>query len=275
MTERPEEWMWKSETFTLPSTHVGGEFKLFVQLPPDHATSGQTYPVVYLLDGNWYSGAVSETVVLHTFFEVLPHLIVVGIGYPTDKFDEVLATRARDLSPVADEAWAATAPARFGIPHLTMTTSGGPDFFRFLTEELFPHIEKAYRGDPADRTLMGHSFGGLMALYALFHQPAAFKRYVSASPSLWWADEATFGYERDYAAKHDDLPVRLFLSAGANEEAAPSHMTSNVVRLAAILKDRKYAGLELEMVVFDGEDHLSVINASLTRGLLWVFREMN
>src|SRR4051812_33950553 len=56
---------------------------------------------------------------------------------------------------------------------------------------------------PADRTLLGHSWGGTFAFYTLFREPRVFHRYVIASSGANPEDEAA------YAREHDQSPDRL------------------------------------------------------------------
>jgi pimeloyl-ACP methyl ester carboxylesterase len=49
-------------------------------------------------------------------------------------------------------------------------TGGGGKFLSFLKQELIPLIDQTYRADPNGRVLVGHSYGGLFALYALFER---------------------------------------------------------------------------------------------------------
>jgi predicted alpha/beta superfamily hydrolase len=86
----------ETEERTLFSTHVGRDYHLFVALPENYATSGQSYPVVYLLDGNVMFGmAAGLAPGLHWSREA-PELIVVGIGYDVDTFEQWGHQRERE-----------------------------------------------------------------------------------------------------------------------------------------------------------------------------------
>jgi uncharacterized protein len=136
--------------------------------------------------------------------------IVVGIGYPTgeplaEATKEVLRLRARDLTPVPD-------PAKAGDD--SKPSGGAPAFLTFVQSELIPLIEREYRSDGAARVLVGHSYGGLFTLYALFHQPQLFAGYVAGSPSLFYGDRVTFADEAAFAEGRRSLPVKLYLGIG-------------------------------------------------------------
>ena len=147
-------------------------------------------------------------------------------------------------------------------------------FLRFIREELKPFINANYRTNPEDSTFLGNSYGGLFGLYALFRHPDTFNRYIAVSPSLWWGDRTIFEYEEEFADKHSDLPVKLFLAVGGLEERQypTSRMVSNLVEFHGKLEDRNYSGLEMEMIVFEGETHHAVFPGAFSRGLRSVFR---
>jgi predicted alpha/beta superfamily hydrolase len=265
-----------SEERTLSSKSVGQEYRILISFPMNYAESDEKYPVLYVLDPNmlfgWIAALVRESALLRavgypTSGFVPPNLIVVGIGYPMTLYRQPklpFGLRTRDQTPTnvpdIDEVW--------GGP-----SGGAKNFLRFIRDELMPCINSNYRTDPTDSTIVGHSFGGLFALYVLFHEPDAFKRYVASSPSLWWDKKVTFEYEREYASKHSELPAKLFLSAGATEELEfeKAHMTSNLKEFAEILRKRNYVGLEWRSHVFEDEGHLSVEGAAVCKGISSVF----
>ena len=75
--------------------------------------------------------------------------------------------RQRDLLPVPD---------------------GADRFLEMIAGELLPAIGRIAPLDPARRTLIGHSYGGLFALHALFTRPDLFEAHVAGSPSIWWQE---------------------------------------------------------------------------------------
>ena len=72
------------------------------------------------------------------------------------------------------------------------------------------------------------------------------------------------------------LDVDLFLSVGGLEEDSEkpeddSKMVTNARMMASQLEDRGYPNLRLTFHVFEDETHLSVIPATISRGLRDVF----
>lgn len=268
-----------TEVRFISSDIIDDEFKLSIALPQNYAETTTRYPVVYLLDANIFFGMVTETARLLQFGQEIPDCIIVGIGYPDDA--QHLGLRCRDYTPTRDDegnrAWLEKISQGRKVPIKFRGSGGAEQFLAFLCQELMPHLHECYRIDPDDMVLAGDSLGGLFALYTVFHQPATFKRYIIGSPSLYCGDAITFDYEAAYAAAHSDLPVTIFLSSGALEaifEPEFAAMLSNVARLTELLTSRKYPGLKLISHIFDNETHLSVIPATMSRGLRAVFNEV-
>jgi predicted alpha/beta superfamily hydrolase len=259
----------------LKSSIVNDTYRLHIALPTNYEKSDRTYPVVYVTDGNtlfpmvW---AISQT--LNSDWQ-LPRLITVGVGYDTDKLREMWRNRERDFLPTNASATDASRRQEFTRTGIRRGKAGS--FLRFLREELKPFINANYRTNPDDSTYVGISYGGLFGLYALFHRPDTFSRYVIGSPAIHHDNKVVLTYESNYASKHHDLPVRVFMSVGAREELDdplidPSfQFVTNMKTLAKTLQERDYPGLQLTTRVFEDETHGSVIPKTFSRGLRVVF----
>ena len=264
-----------TEVRLLKSSIVNHAYRLHIALPTNYAKSDRSYPVVYVTDGNtlfpmvWViSGALSSD-------WQLPRLIIVGIGYDTDKVGELWRNRERDFLPTNASARDASQRQEFTRTGIRRGQAG--PFLRFIREELKPFINANYRTNPDDSTYVGISYGGLFGLYVLFHHPDTFNRYVIGSPAIHHDNRVLLTYESSYAANHDDLPVRVFMSVGAREELddpliEPSfQFVTNMKTLAKTLQERGYPGLQLTTHVFDDETHVSVVPVTFSRGLRVVF----
>jgi predicted alpha/beta superfamily hydrolase len=180
----------------------------------------------------------------------MPDIVVVGITYSGDNPDYE-ALRAMDYTP---------------SPGDRKGSGDGPKFLKFLKSELIPYIEASYRGDPSRRILGGHSFGGLFTLYAMFTDPSLFWGYLAGSPDLKWDNGFLLKQEADFAMKHKELPVRLFLAVGGAEELLTPDI--NFVRTFAA---RNYDGLHWDGRVVEGEGHAGVKPEFYNRGLRFLF----
>jgi len=103
------------------------------------------------------------------------------------------------------------------------------------------------------------------------------------SPTLGYGEKALFKLESTYAVAHQELPARLFLGIGDQEEQAPfsalGHRgtivsVSDFYRFAAILQERGYDGLKFTKRVFTGFDHTDVPGPIFAAGLRYVFKEI-
>ena len=264
-----------SESRFLKSRLLGKEYKIQVALPAGYAESKETYPVLYLLDADIWFGGIAETIRNFVAFrkmfsiQTVPDMIVVGIGYPIDpaKPSEYYAgwfsARAKDFSPTNDPA------APYGLDALP--SGGANDFLAFIRDDLKPFINSNYRANPEDSTVYGASFGGLFALYVLFHRPDTFNRYIAISPSLWWDKKVTFNYESKYANEHTELPARLFLSQGSLEKDDLQDHVQNLQEFVQILQKRNYKGLEWSSHIYEGENHLTACEAAKSLAIVSVF----
>jgi predicted alpha/beta superfamily hydrolase len=252
MVLHPLATIFHSEAMSLTSAVVGQEFSIPVWLPPSYAEWDRTYPVLYVLDANICFGLAADVVTSLLFGKEIPEIIVVGVGYPVQSYREWQTLRARDLTPTV---------------MTEVPGSGGADaFLTFMRTELFPFIESGYRADPTDRALAGYSYGGLFALYAMLSQPGVFQRYAASSPYVVWDHGFIWKLEADYAARHRTLPARLFMSTGSLEEEAAA-----IKETDAVLRERSYAGLRQEFLVFDGETHLSVVAPAFMPGVKSIY----
>jgi hypothetical protein len=272
MTSLPLAAIPSTEAQVLRSFAADQEYLISVALPFHyHERPEQTYPVIYVLDANLFFGMVVDMVramnVRVPFCNELPDAIIVGIGYPTsgslaESHAQVMHLRMRDFLPHADE-WAENF-IRENFPVANPLAGGGADrFLKFIHQELAPMIESEYRADPADRTLLGHSWGGLFALYTMFLQPRFYQRYVVVSPDLY------FDYEQIFAEHYDSFPIRLYLGIGESEMGAEEQ--SRFASLISMLEGRRYPDFSITHQIIPKCTHCAVVAPAFQAGLVAVF----
>jgi predicted alpha/beta superfamily hydrolase len=140
---------------TIRSAILNEDRDILIYTPPDYDKSRMRYPVLYLLDADDHFHSATGIVRHLADNGLIPGLLVVGVRN-TDRW--------RDLTPGGDENLREEMPA----------SGGGERFLRFLKEELAPYIDTRYRTRPY-RILIGHSLGGLMAVYAFLREPTLFQ----------------------------------------------------------------------------------------------------
>jgi hypothetical protein len=226
---------YKIDVRTLDSSIMGRDYTIYVGLPRDYSVE-TSYPVVYVLDGDYMTMLVWSLTDVLDFFDRIPPVIVVGIGYGGDNFDSIEGLRSDDFRGERVDG-----------------------FLQFIQVELIPEIEANYSTDPTDRTIFGHSLAGDAGLHAMFHEPELFQRYILSPASSYQAEE------NEYAESHDDLPVTLYLFVGSWEA------TQGVSSLYDILAARQYPGLKMEMDILEGDTHFTVVPGATFKGLISVF----
>jgi len=143
---------WTREVYTLASKSLGEELHLYVGKPPTFARSQRKYPVLYLLDGQYYFSEVQSAVAVLADSGQIPELVLVGIESKDRRVD--FTPPEIDLPDVGDRA-------RAGV------------YLDFLERELVPACAAQLRADKP-RVLLGHSHGGLLVLYAVAQRPQVF-----------------------------------------------------------------------------------------------------
>jgi len=236
----------------LASKHVDQTYEIDVWFPPDYQKESARYPVIYVLDAECNFGCASYIVKRLIKNGDIPKVLVVGIAYNTEEND-YYTKRDRDSTPT-------TKLYRLG--------GGVEPFIQFFETELIPFINRNYRTQPEDRTIVGHSITGFFCAYALFKHPLLFSRYLIVSPSLWYANDLIFDYEKEFAETNASLNAAVFLSTGRDESEQMVRTTERMIRT---LTGRKYAGFRFTSEIPEGEHHRSIFPSAFTRGMRWLF----
>lgn len=179
-------------------------YRVRVQVPTLTAPESG-WPVVYLLDGEAAERALAQAPDLDT----LP-VIIVTVAHDHDP-EATKAARAYDYTPPAPDG----APSV--DPRVPAWPAGGADaFLALLDTQVRPAVVAEHAADPTRQVLAGHSYGGLCVLHALCRQQG-YAGYVSASPSIWWRDEAILGEVDALRSATQVSPARVHLLVGEHE----------------------------------------------------------
>lgn len=243
------------ETETLQSKILDEERQLMIHLPAGYETSGESYPVMYLLDPRGRFHHTTGTLSALARNGEIPNMIVVGV---------VNTDRTRDLTP----PWTRTDSEQTIERRLAAIEAGGGanNFLSFLKNELIPHVDRTYRTTPF-RMLVGHSFGGLFAVHSLVTEPDLFSATLSISPSLWWDEGLSVEQTRDLFKARPDLKHRLFLTL-ADEGG---DMVEQFRNMQTVLKYEAPESLSWHAEVYDGETHSTIPMPSVYSGLRFFF----
>jgi hypothetical protein len=237
------------ETFTVDSKVLGERRVINVYLPPDYATTGQRYPVLYMPDGGIKEDFQHITGLVDVSIknEVIRPMMVVGIENTERRRDLVGPTtvaKERELAPHA----------------------GGADRFRmFLRDELKPLIAARYR-TTAESTLIGESLAGLFVVETLLVEPTLFDSYIAVDPSVWWNEQAAV---RVAAARFDAWsvpPRRLYVTTGDLPE-----MQQGVAVLLEAWRSHHPAGLDIHYDPLPDQQHNTIFPVAALRAFRYLF----
>ena len=274
----------------------GRAYQIDIALPQVPPPSGG-YPVIYVLDGNWYFASMTEAVRRNA-----PKAIVVGVGYPLQNpiwAPRILSTFKNLSADYNQEAWAINFARLYDLsvpaddaelkkqgyalskdqPYTREDIGGVDDFLKTIEVEVKPRVYALadathLQVNRGDQTLFGHSLGGLAAVEALFTEPQAFRTFVAASPSINWVDRKVLQKADAFEAqvKSGKITPRILFTVGANE---PGQMVGDACELAGRLKAvRGAAGYEVaDCAVFAGQEHGLAPWPAIGRAVSFAFPE--
>ncbi len=230
----------RTERFSVASESLGENREIVVRLPGDYSSGAGPYPVLYVTDADWQFSMIAEYVEYLSFWKRIPPMLVVGI---------LNVERNRDFVPRVDPTFPFTGEADRFLP--------------FLFEELRSEVESRYRAGDFN-VLFGHSFGGVLALHALFERPDAFDAYIAVGTSTWISDRVLFDEANAFfdAGKTTDAMVYLAIAEADGGPTVPVGM-----EFADLWKARAPASLEWSFRVEPETSHFTAVLPSLHRAL--------
>ncbi|WP_437918019.1 alpha/beta hydrolase [Sphingobacterium sp. LRF_L2] len=216
----------------------------------------RSYSVIYVLDGeaNFEKVISAQQILLEeACVDALP-AIIIGI---------MNVDRERDYTPTH-------APVVFKGKERFYTSGAADDFLRFLHKELFQEIDNRYRTN-GKKMLVGHSFGGLFALYTLISKADVFDNYLVIDPSLWWDDEyvnrlfKTKGLSKNRSNK----PQLYLATAGTNGKTIEKRNHEQAIFSFVSFLESDGIGeiLKVDLRRFERENHGSIISPAIYDGL--------
>ena len=267
-----------TKTHRFESKTNGVEYELFVALPPEYQTSKSSYPVIFTTDPTFIFPILCG--VAKSLYPLIPESIIVGIGHTDLDFKELDEKgrnakaeihRARDFLPYKF----AKSTRHFTHDNLDLETriiesSGQAENFKdFITTELIPFIDKTYKTN-SERTLIGHSFGGIFTSFMMLKYPNFFQNYLVISPILNFEDGLIFN-EIIHLSK--TAPIKIYFCAGSFE----SGYSTNKNFLADLKKfhDQINSSLNItaKIEIFEDEYHCTVVPLAISKGLRFLCKE--
>lgn len=236
----------------LHSKVLGRDQEIWIYTPPSYADSASNprVPVLYFPDaGSSYLYLAGLVDFLASDGARVPPMVLVGIANGQDA-----AARIHDLSPA------------FSAAH--NGGGGAEQLYRFIHDEVIPYTEARYRAAPF-RILVGHSLGGLFAVYVLRAHPETFNAVIASSPSLSWDDRALLKNPAPWGRAGQ----LLFFTTESPDWTFP-HQTA-VGEFSKLLREHAAAGLKWEFKGYPSEWHGSVYLPGVYDGLEFIFPDWN
>jgi predicted alpha/beta superfamily hydrolase len=247
---------------SLYSKILNEERKIWVYEPvTDNLFAKQSYPVVYLLDGDAHFYSVMS--IIQQLSEVnmsmvLPKMVVIGITN-TD--------RTRDLTPTHVSFDPEIPDSNY------LKTSGGAEAFTsFIEKELIPYVDSAYSASPY-RILIGHSYGGLYCVNTLLNHTSLFNGYIAIDPSMNWDNRKLLNLAKDLLAQKKFKNTSLFLSIANQGYSDTDSLKDNsaAFELAKYLDTNRNNNLIFQWHYYKDDNHGSVPLISEYDGLRFIF----
>ncbi len=237
------------------------EFIVHVPDASDQKISTETYPVLFLLDGDvLFTKTVGILNHLSSAYggEKCPKMIIVGIQHPN---------RMKDLLPVVSK--------------------DNPDmkdnFTDFLKKELIPYIDKHYPTQPY-RVLAGHSLGGLRTANTLIYHQQLFNAYIALDPSMGhdmnqWSfktdgilKQKSFDNKSCFVAMAHTMPPGMDTAVINRDTGGAARHMRAIMRFCNGINDYGVKGINFGWKYYPEEAHAGVTFSGMYDGLSYIFR---
>lgn len=196
------------------SQHIG-DYKITIY-SPNKSVPKDGWPIVYLLDGDSYFLTAVNILTSQTCDRCdIQEGIIVAIDYYGK------TRRGQDYLPKPDNLLLEVLPNN--QVNFLESYGGADAFWKFITQELKPTIEKRFVINPHKQAIFGHSYGGLFTLYAFLTKQPIFNTYIISSPSMWFSGSFIFKPLAQYIqqnANHSlSKPINVLISVGSGEQS--------------------------------------------------------
>jgi len=217
------------------SIKIGDTYEIIIRKPKIFDTA-KSYHLVYFTD----AGIKSGKVILSQAEENIKNCILIGIAHKGD-WD---TKRQRDFIPSDAGGYN---DKNFGQ---------ASRFFLFMKDELIPYLDKKFTKQKS-KVFIGHSFGGLLALYMSMRENKLFDHYYAISPSVWANYKELMKIEKQYASINKRYNSSISIYAGSLEFL--NKVLSSSQEFYNTVKGRNYTGLSISYTTLDGVNHYGIV----------------
>ncbi|WP_343659849.1 alpha/beta hydrolase-fold protein [Chryseobacterium sp.] len=235
--------------FLIESKILNQPRSIWVHLPEGYSSS-QTYPVLYLLDGDAHFKYVSQMADYLSDYDRnrIPKIIVVAI---------VNVNRGKDLNIRHNAVNGKEDPSSISV------TDGAGRFLKFLDQEVIPQINLRFKTQPY-RILMGHSLAGEFALYAKNTLPDLFQSTILISPAIH-DENILIMADFNRILQQKNLKGKMFVTIGDEDLQKVNLITEQ-------LKQFSSTTFDWDFKYYKEENHFSVTYKSIFDGLKFIYK---
>ena len=240
---------------TFHSDILNEERLIFIQTPNNYHQM-DNIPLVFVLDADSQFNQTASTIDYISNGaqgnDIIPSSIVIGITNPNRNYD---------FTPVK---------GMIGLDSISISNTGGASkFLSFITDELIPHLDSMYN-TCRNRTIIGHSLGGLFVFHALLNKPEYFDNYLAIDPAIGFSDgiyldkvlkafdRIDFSSENLYFASADNRPKGM---SDEELEKTSHQFLFNTDKSHLVFQNHKKSShwkINLRTVHYPHENHYSV-----------------
>jgi predicted alpha/beta superfamily hydrolase len=228
--------------------------RIWLYLPPDYHATADSFPVLYMHDGQnlfdqstSFAGEWQVDETLNLLHSTLGRsLIVVGI-------DNGGVDRINEYSP-----WV----------HPQYGGGQGDLYLDFISGYLKPYIDSTFRTfkNRLHTGMMGSSMGGLITLYGGVRDQHVYSRLGIFSPSYWFSSQV-WSYPASIGAQH---PMRIYQLAGGLE--GNGSVAQNIAQMKQTLINSGFNESSiLNKVVPSGQHNEAFWRQEFGEAVLWLF----
>ena len=240
--------------FSIPQ--LGRTRRIWVYLPENYSQTTDSFPVMYMQDGQnlfdantSFSGEWEVDESLNSLFDNGDNgVIIIGIdnggGYRIDEYSPWINTQ-------------------YG-------GGQGDEYTDFIVSTLKPHIDSNYRTKTErDNTgIMGSSLGALISFYAAIEHQDVFSKVGVFSPSFWFSDSAYTHVQN----KGKQYNMSFYLMAGQQESAS---MVPKLSQMKSALLNAGFTNSEIKYVTHaDGQHSEWYWRREFPNAYIWLFNPL-
>ncbi|ULC59183.1 alpha/beta hydrolase [Flaviramulus sp. BrNp1-15] len=236
--------------------------RIWMYLPPNYNQTNQSFPVIYMHDGQnifdssaSFSGEWEVDETLNKIYEKLNFsFIVVGIDNGQNK-------RLDEYSPWKNNKYGG---------------GEGDAYLEFVVNTLKPYIDANYKtlGNKSNTAIIGSSMGGLISYYAGLKYPDVFGKIGVFSPAFWFSPEIN-----TFSKEHGNIKnSKIYFLAGGKEGNNTGFQEINetvkgMCNIIDVIKKEGFPTKNIESkVVPNGKHNEELWRTNFEEAVLWLFK---